>query len=283
MEGRWFVPQVRGYAKADLNFYLFGYPFNLFSLDADAYSGVNKIHPYLDLSTVKIKNGARLFAKILGNTYVDAGAIQDVTIEVKFDQSDQKYIEVTKKRIYEGNIASWQDKAKLFEARFPVGPILLEVVSGIEGNIRVDAPVDLDQNGIGANVAVRPSVSADTSVFVDGGVNYDLVKAGVEADVTLVETGANGELSGMLAYKDEAIKFDVTTEVDAYFNLIRASFSFYAGTRTHIKWCSSWGVPYPCGLDWDVWEIPIYHTPWLFSEDMVLFKQKLYSDTIPMD
>jgi hypothetical protein len=283
MEGRWFVPQVRGYAKADLNFYLFGYPFNLFSLDADAYSGVGKIHPYLDVTTVKIKNGAKLFAKILGSTYIDAGAIEDVIVQVKFEQGDQKYVSANMKRLYDGEIASWEDKTILFQARFPVGPILLEVLSGIDGEIQIDSPVDLDQNGMGANVFVRPSVTASVGVFVDGGVNYDVVKAGVEADVTLVETGVNGELSGRLAYEEEALKFSVTTQINAYFNLIRASFSFYAGTRTHIKWCKSWGVPYPCGLDWDVWEIPIYHTPWLYNKEMVLFNETLYSDTIPLD
>jgi len=285
VEARWFVPQARGYTNAYLDFYLFNSSFSLFLLEADAYSGVNKIHPYIDAVEVKTKSGAKLLMKILGSTYVDEGAIQDVTITAKLEvgEEENKFVSKEEKRLYEGEIAEWHTKDTLFKARFPVGPILLAVSGGVEGDMTINSPIDQVEEGIvGAKISVTPSVKASVGVFADGGVDYDLVKAGVEADITLSEVGANGELAGTLAFTGTAIKFDVTTKADAYLNLIRASFSFYAGTKTHIEWCKSWGIPYPCGLGWDVWDIPVYTTPWLFSDDVTFFNKTLYSDEIPL-
>lgn len=288
LEGRWMVPNVRGYANTHLNFYLFGYKEPLFEAEAEAYGNTGKIHPLLDEASVKTKRGARLYVSVLGSTYINEGAIKETTVTVKWgdkskNQKDRYYSKL--ETLYGGKIASWKTKKTIFESRFPVGPVLLSVSGGIEGDLEIKTPIvwNNDLENLHQAITLSPSAKAGVGVFADGGVDYDLVKAGVEANVRLTDVGVGGELKAELKATMEKIAFDINARAEGEIDLIRAELSFYAGTRTHIEWCSAWGVPYPCGLGWDTWDIPIYNTPWLFSEHVVFFNKSLVHKDIPLN
>ena len=288
LEGRWMVPNVRGYAYAHLNFYLFGYKQSLFEAEAEAYGNIGKIHPLLDEASLKTKRGTRLYLSVLGSTYVNEGAVKETTVTVKWNDSsiNQKEIYYSKlETLYGGKVASWKSKKTIFESRFPVGPVLLSVAGGIEGDLEIKTPIvwDNDLENLHQAITLSPLAKAGVGVFADGGVNYELVKAGVEANVRLTDIGVNGELKASLQATMEKIAFDINAKAGGEIDLIRAELSFYAGTRTHIEWCSSWGVPYPCGLGWDTWDIPIYHTPWLFNQNVTFFDKSLLHKEIPLN
>ncbi len=286
MQSRWFVPQVRAYANSHLNFYIFSKAFALFALEADVYGGVNKIHPYLDAGVeVKTKTGAHIFVSVLGDTTINEGIIHEQTVTAQLDLNNRKrgLIEYRAITLADNEVYTWKEKSTLFHARFPVGPIMLGILGGIDGELSVASPIEFEEQDIGAKLSIKPTVSADIGVFVDGEVNYELVKAGVEINLSLAQTGVEGNLNGILKLEEDQIKFAVETEADPFIRFIQSDFFFYAGTRTRIKWCSSWGVPYPCGIGWDTWDIPIYSTPWLYNKEMVLFQEKLIEDSIPID
>ncbi len=285
LEGHWFVPNARAYANAHLNFYLFGYQQSLIKLEADAYSGMNKIHPLVDTNQMTIKSGAKLSLYVLGSKYFDEGEITEIAVTAKFNSPNAHKTDHNSfnKVIYGGNIKKWEEKVTIVDARFPVGPVMLQVTGGINGSIHIDAPIDIDTQELSAMLSVKPNVSVDVGVFADGGVNYELVKAGVESNVKLTEVSAGGMLGAVLKYQNNNINFSLNTKANAGLNLLRAEFSFYAGTRTHIDWCSSWGIPYPCGLGWDTWDIPIYNTPWLYQNNIEFFNKKLFEENIPLD
>ena len=287
LEGRWMVPNVHGYAYAHLNFYLFGYKQSLFGAEAEAYGNTGKIHPMLDEASLKTKRGTRLYLSILGSTYVNEGAVEETTVTVKWNDNStsQKERYYKLETLYGGKIASWKEKETIFESRFPVGPVLLAVSGGVEGDLEIKTPIvwDNDIENLHQAITLSPSAKAGVGVFADGGVDYDLVKAGVEANVRLTDIGVNGELKASLQATMEKIAFDINAKAGGEIDLIRAELSFYAGTRTHIKWCSSWGVPYPCGLGWDTWDIPVYHTPWLFNQNVTFFDKSLLHKEIPLN
>jgi len=286
LESRWFVPNVRGYASANLDFYIFGHKESLFKLSADAYSGINKIHPYLDDASLKTKSGTHIYASALGSVYIDKDMITEQTVTAKFSSTDPNQkttMSNMKTTLYDGNIAHWNTKTTIFSARFPVGPVLLAVSGGIDGELTIKSPITLEPDGFNQSLVVSPSTEARVGVFADGGVDYELVKAGVEADVTLTDLKVDGELKAEFKTKESNIDFDINAKVGGEVDFIRAGLSFYAGTRTHIEWCSSWGIPYPCGLGWDTWDIPIYHTPWLYNENVTIFNKNLVHEEIPLD
>ena len=286
LEGRWNVPNVRGYANTHLNFYLFGYKQSLFEAEAEAYGNTGKIHPLLEEASLQTKTGIHLYMSTLGSTYINEGVINETTITAKWkdESTNQKQIRYNKlETLYGGKVASWKDKKKIFDSRFPVGPVLLAVTGGIEGDFEVKTPIVYDNNNLSQSISLSPSARAGVGLFADGGVDEAVVKAGIEADVRLTDMGVNGELKASLNTKEDNIEFDINARAGGEIDLIRAGLSFYAGTRTHIEWCSAWGVPYPCGLGWDTWDIPIYHTPWLFKQKVTFFDESLVHEEIPLN
>jgi hypothetical protein len=279
----WYVPHARAYANANLDFYLFSYKSSLISVEADAYGAIKKINPLSSKEQVTIKSGAKLKLYILGSKYVDEDSIRDITITAKFNNNSQNKSDyINNKILYENNIANWDEKKTIFDSRFPVGPIMLSVSGGIKGTVKLQSPIDLSEEEISAILSVKPSISSEVSVFAEGGVNYEFIKAGVLSDVVLTNAGTSGNLNASLGDKKNNIEFKVGTKADGDFNLLKAKFKFYVATRTSIKWCSAWGVPYPCGLDWSSWEIPIYSTPWLYSNELIFFSKELANENVPL-
>jgi len=183
------------------------------------------------------------------------------------------------KTLYDGKIVDWNEEVELVSATFPVGPVPLEVTAGINGHLIIKSPITLDS----LSLTVAPYTEADIGVYATGGVTLAVVKSGIEADITLADLKVSGDLTAKLTIEESKIDFDINARAGGDVGLIRAGLSFYAGTRTHIEWCSAWGIPYPCGLGWDTWDIPIYHTPWLYHDSVTLFNQNLVHEEIPLD
>jgi len=291
VQSRWVVPGVRGYANINLDLYLFEHPFSLFSSSAEAYGSVRKIHPFIEdeSASAKCKYGTRFNLVALGYTFVDSDTIKEIAITAKLDTENFRSIKSRNVLVpepdFKGGIASWDEEYEVFKETFPVGPILLSVAAGISGELKISSPIKLDDQweNLSESLSVKPSAVASVSGYMTGGVDYALVKAGVKGDVKLVEMGLDGELKATLAYIQSSINFNVGANIGGHVGLIQAGLSFFAGTKTHINWCSSWGVPYPCGLGWDIWDISIYDTPWLYNYTPTILDVKIIDKKIPLE
>ncbi len=292
IQARWVVPGVHGYANADLDLYLFGYPLKLFSANAEAYGSVGKLHPYAEEGSVaiKVKSGTNLHLEMLGSIFVDSNKISEIDVTAKIDPGNVKQScarSPIPEPYFDGDaLVSWEETYEVFNIRIPAGPIMLSVAGGIDGSLKITAPIVVEDHpeNLSESVSIKPSINTDMGAYMTGGVDYALVKAGVKGDVRIAETGVAGELNARLFFDEQktSIDFDVTAKIAGHLRLVRAALLLYAGTKTHIKWCSSWGVPYPCGLGWDIWDIPIYETPWLYNYEPTLLDTTLVGYEIPL-
>jgi|GEM_PF-5288957 len=293
VQARWVVPGVHGYAYADLDLYLFGHPLSLFSARGEGYGNVGRLHPYLEAGSVtaKAKSGIDLKLKMMGYTFASQDSIKEVDVTTGLDPQSLAPARAYERGLipkpkFDGTLMSWKETYEVFKVRVPAGPIMLTMAGGIEGELKVATPVALDDRPeqLHESVSVRPAVNTKLKAYTTGGVDYEFAKAGVEGDINIVETGVDGELRASLCYDapKTAIDFNVTAKIAGHIRLINAALLLYAGTKTHIDWCSSWGVPYPCGLGWDVWEIPLYETPWLYNYEPTLLESNLVGFEIPL-
>ncbi len=291
VSGRWIVPGVHGYADVHLDLYLFSYPIRLFNASASAYGSVKKLHPYIEEAgaSVKSKVGTALNIEALGYTFVNEDDIEEIDVTAKLGLQKagvRRGLQnvLIPKPDYDGGIVSWKEEYEVFKQKYPVGPIMLAVAGSVSGELEIKSPVFLDDRWeqLSEQLSVKPSATARIKGILTGGIDYDVVKAGVKGDVNIVEIGAAGELRASLEYVQEHLDFNVGAKIDGHFGIVKAQLAFFAGTKTHIRWCSAWGVPYPCGLGWDIWDIPIYETPWLYSYNPTILDVNILNKQIPL-
>lgn len=292
IQARWVVPGVHGYANADLDLYLFGYPLKLFEAKGEAYGSVKKLHPYaIGNGSVEAKSGTALYMEMMGYKFIDENMIknEEVSIGINPDAVKQSTSRgLIPKPTFKSDLMNmtWNETYEVFSIRIPAGPIMLSVAGGIDGSLNIATPVVLNDNAeaLSESVSITPSVVSKMGAYMNGGVDYDLVKAGVKGQINLIQTGVKGKLEAKLGFdtNSTSIDFDVTAKIAGEIRLVNAALSLYAGTRTHIEWCSSWGIPYPCGLGWDVWDIPIYESPWLYNYEPTLLDTTLVKYEIPL-
>lgn len=293
VQSRWVVPGVHGYANADLDLYLFGHPLKLFEAKAEAYGNVGKLHPYLDEGSVTAtaKSGTLLHLEMMGYVFANDNKIATATVTAKLDPGSVQQSAgrgVIPKPKFDETLTKmeWHTTYEVFNVRMPAGPIMLSVTGGIDGNMSLGTPIALEDQpeNLYESVSVKPYVHADMGAYMTGGVNYEVTKAGVKGDIRVAEAEIGGELKAKLYFnaQETSIDFNVTAKIAGELRLIKAALSLYAGTRTHIEWCSSWGIPYPCGLGWDVWDIPVYESPWLYNYEPTLLDTTLVGLEIPL-
>jgi hypothetical protein len=301
---RWYVPGAYAYASSDLSFYLFGHQFSLVSADAKMAASTQAAHPQLrdmfkdnldELTKITYQYGANLSLYVLGSKIVDKGEIHEGHLSADKIMSKQQEIEKTEIAAYN---REWNEKITLFNVHFPVGPVVVQVTGGVDGGVGLNFHLDEeDENGVGvalgssiylsSSFADGGHITSDNendglSVFFTGGIDEAVVHAGIRGDVRLIMAALNGELDSGFVYNENNLDFNLNADVNFELRLIQAAVSLYAGTRTRIEWCSSWGIPYPCGLGWDDFTYELYHTPWLYNRKWELLNEHLPIASIPL-
>ncbi len=293
---RWYVPGVLGYATSSLDFYLFDHRFSLIAADGKIAASAQTYHPLLksifkEDAKVTYQYGAMLSLSVLDKTIWKKGEIKEGHIDFNNQPVQQNAYPPNSNpetEIYAFN-KEWNEKLTLFNVHFPVGPVVVQVTGGIDGGVGLHFGLYEAGQGVGAKLdsAIVLSNSSDSageglSVFFTGGIDEAVVHAGIRGDVRLVMAKLNGTLASGLTTKDQNLDFSLNAEINFQLRMIQAGVSLYAGTRTHIEWCKSWGIPYPCGLGWDDFTYELYSTPWLFQRNWKLLDEDIPLVSIPL-
>ncbi len=300
---RWYVPGMIGDASSDLNFYLFGHQFSLIAAKAQIAASTKKYHPELkeiykdaegELKKIKYQYGATLSLDVLGTRIEKWGEMKEGRVSEVLEKNSP--IGKSYKEKLPRYDRDWNEKITLFHVEFPVGPIVVEVEGGVDGGVGLHVGMEYLDQGVGAKIDSKIYLSNSFtgenlnfednkdgfSIFFRGGIDEAIVHAGIRGDIRLVMAALIADLSSGMVQDGNNLDFTLNADVDFELKLIQAAVSLYAGTRTHIEWCSSWGIPYPCGLGWDDFTYELYHTPWLYSREWELLDEHLPITSIPL-
>jgi len=167
---------------------------------------------------------------------------------------------------------NWYKEVEIFEQKFAVGPVPMEVQFGLKGEVDTDLEFGLRDN---LYIVGQIPKKLELDAYLRGGVDLELVYAGIEGDLDFVDFNAatNSELVvNLLSYgsgdakptfASVEAKSDASYEIHALEGKLQLFYSLES-----VKWCKKhccWkDWTYPCGFksapDGKRHYIPIYHT-----------------------
>lgn len=296
-------PQASVEAGAELKFYLFEKEKEpegkeIAKLEG---SGILSARPITKINennkTKKRRFGGALSFEFLGATIIDEDNItQEDPNEVDKQSWGAAENSKEKAKTYTTQISvsktgtsigkSWETDKEFTKVRFFIGPVPLSISSGIKGELKVEGNFEVE----GVDLAAKAVVPAKLQAFIRGGIDAIAVAAGVQGTLDIIDIGAVGAgRFGLTAWEDKKDKeqlniglelkmaafvgdseapevdaFDKEKREDSKISAIRGKMGLYARARKP-KICWSWGIPYPCGLDWANYNLNLYSSPWLFQ------------------
>ncbi|MFC3031626.1 hypothetical protein ACFOEE_03690 [Pseudoalteromonas fenneropenaei] len=167
---------------------------------------------------------------------------------------------------------SWEEEKVLAKATFSVGPIPMSVQAGVDGSLGFELTV-----GYNAELYAGGDLfSVDFGAFGRGGVDLAIASAGVQADFNLIDNVFNMDSSAGFALVSNDnptphiyYALALTDDID----VISGKFGLYAET-SGIKWCSKWGIPYPCGTKTTRYDLWLYQTPSVYQKSWTLLDKE---------
>lgn len=293
-EGIWSLPSVKGEGKSDISVFILNAQNKVLSVESEVQASVKKINPNFEdaekKKELKRRTGMKIVVTALGATYYekDTMAEEDPSELSGYkllteEQKNEKKKEVVEESKEEKKGLSmpkyeWKEKKEIVSQRMFVGPVPIKIAAGIRGSLEVNTGLEME----GLGIALKAELPIKIEGFLAGGIDVLVTKAGVEGAVEFVDfyvgkhDDDNWEETGITAgiRINDSNKFEAFTaaQTDIRLNILKGKVGLYAATKTKVKICRKWGVPYPCGLDWNTARLNIYESPWAFKRQWNLLK-----------
>ena len=281
VKGMWSIPSVSAIAKSHLDAYVLGHQLSMLHLDAEASTGMSTKNPKANNVSVKIgvnnRIGASLKVSVLGVKIYSKNNIVEKSVSIKLTKNNaKKDLDKAKEETKFKNLKmpkyTWKEEKTIVTVRYPLGPIILAVSGGLSGSIKINTSLDFKDVG----VIVSLDMPLNMKVFITGGLDYGITKAGIKGDATLVSALGNASLrAGLDVDNSNNIIFSLKPKATATLNMVQANFSLYAEAYTKLLWCKEFLIPYPCGIGWNKWSYQLYQTDWLFNRNWTILDEDI--------
>ncbi|NNG02374.1 MAG: hypothetical protein HKM93_23560 [Desulfobacteraceae bacterium] len=138
-------------------------------------------------------------------------------------------------------------KSKGYETLFWLGIVPMIVSAEATGTLGFVVDVSIADDFI---TSAAPYVSVGSSVTAE--ISFLLASGGITADMTLISDTFTGDASAGMTLQDSGGDLTlIGTLNEGIYNELEGptgKVSLWAKYKNGVKWCKSWGVPYPCGL-----------------------------------
>lgn len=270
--GNWKELYVRAYGNSALTTSLFGTKNTIFGIESEAQAGVKA--KYKSSNDTKSRIGAKLKIEVMNNTWYEKDTI---TEETKTKTISDNNATGKKKAVEESKEASkgkgfslpnkeWKEERILFTKSFVAGVIPLTIAGGVDGKLTLKSDFELE--GIGAYLT--GSVAGDINGFVEGGLDFSIIKVMLKAKSTFGDVEVKGKVGAKLDIDDnDKIYFGLGTNVDTTIKLLNIQLK--AEAKIGYKMLSKRGT------------INIWDSPWAFDESYKLLDSERPLISIPSD
>jgi len=281
LEGHWMVPGIDAHAYANIDFNFlddvkfkknnidpFKSPYRLFNFNLEMAASINKLHPLAEhslLSNIKSRQGAKLQVEILGEVYRDDNTMSETLVteitspdDIHQDLGNARQVLESKEIILFDE--EWREEKVLFHAVL----LIIEAKAGVKGYFGVQS--SLNFNGVGVGVGVHAPFGV--SSFAEAGVTAGVVRAGVEANIVLLEGSLDASAESTIRLDlSRNLVYSLDEVVELNMNFIQGNFYVYGEIWGKIEWCDGGCClpDYPCGMGYYHSEYEIYRSEWLFN------------------
>jgi len=149
-----------------------------------------------------------------------------------------------------GNVVIWSKNYSKYKEyskskTFFIGPVPVNVEGGVKGTVGLGGELLLKPQN---KVALAANVNGNLTGFAQAGVNGGVARAGAGANLTVIDMKQELIPSFQIQPSQSTAKFAINAPLSL--STLDGNVYIYADNRT-VKICKRWGIPYPCGVEWN--------------------------------
>jgi hypothetical protein len=179
----------------------------------------------------------------------------------------------------------WEVWENLAEKKFFVGPIPLRITAGVDGRVGYDIGFGFGYNEIidmtySVSVTGKIIDDLDLNLFVNGGIDLAVTKAGVEASLNLIEESFIIEMAAGVDSENTAwsgLELGYGMSIKNEIDVISGKFGLFSEVYVP-KFCKIWGAALPCGFKWNKYHLWLYQTDSVYKKKWTIYEDNGYTN-----